>query len=206
MIIRGFAHVISVVFHPLFIPTYLLLVAILANPSTFRFIDNDPVIMLVTVIVNTIVLPAAAIGIMRPLGFVKSFQMAERTDRIIPFVAGLFFYIWTVVVFVKQGNSPVLFTAPLAGTLAAMILAFLINVLFIKISLHALSMGVAVGYFIAIIPLAEQNLLPLLIGTILLAGLVGTARLVLRAHVHDEIYLGYLIGMVGQMIALHLLL
>ncbi len=200
------AHVLSFLFHPLFIPTYVLVVAILANPSTFQFIDNDPGIMLITVVVNTVLLPAAAIGIMKPLGFIKSFQMKERTDRIIPFVAGLFFYIWTVVVFVNQGTSPVLFTAPLAGTLASLILAFLINVLFIKISLHAVAMGVAVSYFIAMVPVAEKNLLPFVIITILVAGLVGTARLLLRAHDHDEIYLGYLIGMVGQMVALHLLL
>lgn len=203
---RWIAHMISVVFHPLFMPTYILLVAVMANPSTFQFIDNDPVIMLVTVVVNTVILPAAAIGIMKPLGFVKSFQMRERTDRIIPFVAGLFFYIWTVVVFVKQGNSPVLFTAPLAGTLTAMILAFLINVLFIKISLHAVAMGVAVSYFIAMVPIAEKNILPFVILTILIAGLVGTARLLLKAHDQDEVYLGYLIGMVGQMLALHILL
>lgn len=203
---RWIAHILSVVFHPLFVPTYMLLVAISANPSTFQFIDNDPVIMLVTVVVNTIILPAAAIGIMKPLGFIRSFQMHERTDRIIPFVAGLFFYIWTVVVFVKQGNTPVLFTAPLAGMLTALILSFLINVLFIKISLHAVAMGVAVSYFITMVPIAEKNVFPFVVLTILVAGLVGSARLLLKAHDHDEVYLGYLIGMVGQMLALHVLL
>lgn len=203
---RIVANIISWLFHPIFVPVYILMVAIFANPATFRFLDRDPVLMIITVAINTVLLPLAAIGIMKPLGFIRSFKMEGRMERIIPYVAGLFFYIWTVVVFYKQGNTPMLFLAPLAGTLAALILAFLTNVLFIKISLHAVAMGVATSYFIAAMPMMEKNVFPVLLIVILLAGLVGSARLLLRAHDDDEVYLGYLIGMVGQMAALHIIL
>ena len=200
---RLLAHLFSIVLHPLLVPVYLLVILMRANPGTFRFIDSDPGILLITVLVNMVVLPLVAILIMKGLGFIQSLRMEGRQERIAPFIAGLFFYIWSVTVFVKQG-VPSLFTAVIAGMLAALILSFLVNVLFFKISLHMVGMGVAFAYLLALVPVAELDVLPFFLMAVLAGGITGSSRLYLGAHTSDEVYMGFLIGMAGQMIALYI--
>ena len=40
-----------------------------------------------------------------------------------------------------------------------------------------------------------------LIGTVLLAGLVGSARLALAAHDKQQVYMGYMVGFIPQILA-----
>jgi hypothetical protein len=44
----------------------------------------------------------------------------------------------------------------------------------------------------------------MLLLTLIIAGLVGTARLLLNAHQKDEIYGGYVVGILSQMIAIQI--
>lgn len=71
---------------------------------------------------------------------------------------------------------------------------------------------VGIGGFLAMVIITMVNtsvplydLRPILLGVIVLAGLVGTARLVLKAHVPQEIYGGYIVGFFGQFAAISLL-
>lgn len=202
---RLLSHIVSVVFHPLFIPVYAIFILMRANPGIYQFLEVDSRLTLLQVIVNLVVLPAITILIMRGLGFIKSFQMEGRTERILPFVAGLFYYIWATVLFYRQGILPLQFVALIFGALLALVLAFLTNVLVSKVSLHTLAMGVVVGFFLAVFPGMEKNLTPIVIITILVAGLVGTSRLALKVHSQEEVYMGYFLGMLGQLAALYII-
>ena len=200
---RIIAHFFSVVFHPLFLPVYGLVIIIQANPAIFQFIDRDPRLMIAIVVVNTIILPLVTILIMKGLGFVKSIQLKDRSERIAPFIAGLFYLIWTVVVFYRQGDTPFMVMVLLMGALVALIMVFMGTILMMKVSVHAAAMGVSIGYLIAMAPLSEKNIIPFVIAAILIGGMVGTSRLILKAHTEDEVYMGFLLGLASQLGAIY---
>jgi membrane-associated phospholipid phosphatase len=203
---KSVSHIISFIFHPLFLPAYAVLITIQANPSLFDFSGIDRNMLLVQVVINTIILPAITIGLMIPLGFVKSLKMEETTDRILPYIAGMFYYIWIVVLFIKGGETPVIINVLMLGALISMILSFLITLVYAKISLHTVGAGILVGYFLTINSIMELNMVPVVLISIFLAGLIGTSRLILKAHTKEEIYLGYFIGSLGLLISINFLL
>jgi membrane-associated phospholipid phosphatase len=197
---------VSFVFHPLFLPAYAVFITIVANPSLFDFSGINRNILLIQVVINTVILPAITIGLMIPLGFVKSLKMEETTDRILPYIAGMFYYIWIVVLFIKGGETPVIINVLMLGVLLSMILSFLVTLVYTKVSLHTVGAGILVGYFLTINSIMELNIVPVILVAIFLAGLIGTARLVLKAHTTEEVFLGYFIGSLGLLISINFLL
>ena len=71
-----------------------------------------------------------------------------------------------------------------------------------KVSLHAGGMGSMVIITLAMCMITGVNFNLLLFGIVLLAGIVGTCRIFLNAHDTYEVFTGYLIGMVGMMVAI----
>lgn len=61
--------------------------------------------------------------------------------------------------------------------------------------------GNFIGLLLPIIRVSTLDLRMVLVGTIVLCGLIGTARLLLKAHEPREVYVGYFAGFTGQFIA-----
>jgi hypothetical protein len=198
--IRLAARVISVVFHPLFIPVYLSAFLIYINPIFPAFNAGDKVLLLIRFIVMYTVFPLATLLLAKALGFVQTIFLKTQKDRIIPYVACGLYYFWMWYVLRNQpqlGNEVVLlalavFLASSGGLLANS---------YLKVSMHALSAGVLVTYIILL-----AFLLPVAFGfyisiALLIAGAVCTARLVNSDHNVVEVYLGLAIGVLAQLIA-----
>ena len=65
---------------------------------------------------------------------------------------------------------------------------------FYKISFHTIAAGSLVSLLMNIMPYSSYNLTPLFILSIVLAGLIATSRLILKAHEPKEVYMGLLAG------------
>jgi uncharacterized protein (DUF2062 family) len=90
------------------------------------------------------------------------------------------------------------FSYVLVGFIASMsvglLVLYVIN-LKTKISMHAVSAGSAVGSFAYLVFFEQtQSLVCFLIIFLLIAGLIGSARLYLKAHNSSQVWLGYLVG------------
>lgn len=206
--VRILAYFISVVFHPLFIPLYVTWFLMTTHPIQFAdFSGRVRLAILGPVIENTLILPLAVVLLCKPLGFISSLQMKTQRDRIVPYVATMIFYYWIYRVSVyHSGNHesfPPMLCIFLLGNFIAIILAFLANI-GLKLSMHSLAMGGVIGVMIQLLndPYFNPSV-PLLI-TICLAGLVASSRLVLSAHRSREIYWGFMIGILSQMVAIFL--
>ena len=70
---------------------------------------------------------------------------------------------------------------------------------FWRISLHTIGMGGIVGFFVEMIisHSFHQSMMVVFMITVILAGLVGSARLYLGAHTSAQVYAGYAVGFVG---------
>src|SRR5690606_23296470 len=85
LIVRIFAHFISYVFHPLFIPVYMAGYLLFVHPLLFAgFSDSAKFRLLATIVVNLTLLPAVTVFLCRRLGFISSVQMDTQKERIIP--------------------------------------------------------------------------------------------------------------------------
>jgi hypothetical protein len=86
------------------------------------------------------------------------------------------------------------------GIFLATIPALIINN-FIKISMHALGCGGVVAFIIIVAFTQNIHLgLPIAIA-VFLAGMVCTARFLVSDHTNTEVYSGFIIGAISQLIA-----
>ena len=209
MLFRPLAHVVSVVAHPLFAPTYILLLLLAVNPYLFgvnAVAERLPFIALV--FGSSALVPGLVVLMMRGLEMIPSLRLPDREDRIIPLIAVGMLYLALFAFCRKAPDVPVAYTALVLGCVAGLFGAFFLN-LFTKISLHAVGMGGIAAAVVVILELFAYDrfvialpggtevrigVVAVLVIVIALAGLVGTARLVLGAHRLTDVLGGYAVG------------
>ena len=196
------AQVFSVIFHPLFIPFYVIAFLINYHPSYFSgFSFYSKFEIMRSVFVNTIIFPAFALLVMKGLGFVKSILLHTQQDRIGPYLANMIFYFWMARVFFnfKPDLTPVL-AVFMTGVFLTTAVALIANI-FSKISMHAIGCGGMLGIFIIIMNSNSMLMTWPLSIALLITGLVCTSRLIASNHTPKEIYLGLFVGLICQFAA-----
>lgn len=199
IIVRFPAHFFSVIFHPLFIPFYVVAFLVYWHPSYFSGINESVKLkLLLTTALNTIFFPAFAILVMKGLGFVKSVFLHTQQDRIGPYLSSMIFYFWAARVFFKfqPELSPVL-AVFMTGVFLTTTLALIANI-FYKISMHAIGCGGMVGIFIIIMNSNSMLMTWPLSIALLITGIVCTSRLIVSDHTPKEIYMGLVVGLICQ--------
>lgn len=195
-----FANIISYIFHPVFMPTVMAIVLYKLSPSNFAGVSSAAFgKMLLPIILNTLFFPLVAVGLIKGLGFIKSIKMEDPKDRIIPLIAIMIFYFWAYHVF-KNIDSPLILRTLLLGSFWGIIGLFMINIFF-KISMHTAAAGSVLGIMMVMVFTNPVNMtLPFFVA-LFIAGIIGTARLILNAHKTGEIWLGYILGVLVQVCA-----
>lgn len=203
---------LSLLFHPLLMPSYALVLLMLVNPYQFgvpSMLEQIPLVLLV--FFSTFAIPAFGVLMMRLLGFVKTMQLEEPTERIGPYILTGVFYLWLFVNFLNNNQIPIIYTSFMLGATIGLFIAFFINN-FSKISAHAVGMGGITAFLLILMFVYRydsiniaQGSFPLkyvLLLLILLVGMVGSSRLILKAHSLQDLYGGFLVGLAAQFIAL----
>jgi hypothetical protein len=210
------ALLVSGLFHPLLIPTYIFLLLAGVNPYLFGTTaigESRAMGNLILIFLDTFVIPVVAVLIMVKLNMVNSIMLKEKTERIGPLLLVMVLYFWIFWNFSKSNQTPTIFTSFLLGVIIALVGAFVINLLE-KISLHATGMGGLTAVTLILLALYGADgisigswtfgLPIIVIITVLCAGWVGMARLSLGAHRPMQLYAGYLLGFVSQFVALQI--
>ena len=193
------AKILSFVFHPLLLPTFGTVLIVLSNPYWFYGFKTGPFSILAIIIPLTFGFPVITVLLMKALNFVDDLYLRDQRQRFIPFVAIMIYYFWTFMVLRSQQlPTPMLWM--MLGSCIAVVFGFITNIV-MKISLHALGMGCLLCVAINSVLISYSNMIPLLLICILAAGLVGSARLYLKEHEPQEVYSGYLLGIMGMMMA-----
>ncbi len=216
--LKGIANIVSVIFHPLLVPTYVLILLMVIDPYPFGFFamhDKNAGLLIIRVFFSTFLIPALAVFFMKMLGLISSFRMEDKQERIGPFIVTSIFLLWIFRSLVAYPRIHPFFTSFLLGAIISLFISFIIN-LFSKISLHTVGIGGMLGLFFLMVmftnfsPFVLQlgmfgtyqiNTMTLLLIGIFIAGLVGSSRLYLNAHQPSDVWGGYLIGFVGQLMA-----
>jgi hypothetical protein len=201
-----FARIFSNLFHPFFIPTLSMFVLYFCFP--YRFAEYEyktKVVSIGLIFAITVIYPTIAIVVMSKLGMINSINLRERKDRIIPYVVTLTFYTWICYMALKPSNNNMLFPNDfifshmmLAMTLS-IIIAFVANN-FLKVSMHMLGHGGFVGFLLFTAKFSPVNYEWIFVLALLVAGCVGTARLILKAHTLKEVIAGFSIAILAEYI------
>ncbi|MEI7669292.1 MAG: phosphatase PAP2 family protein [Pseudomonadota bacterium] len=194
------AKILSILFHPLLLPTYAIAFIIYTNPYLFSVYQDREWIFVIRVFINTFLFPAVALFLIWKLGFLKDLTMPEREDRIIPYIATGTLYVWAFITFRKSSDPQILNTV-LLGSCIALFGCFFVNI-FNKVSIH--SAGIACMAVIVMFntTMSSFDTRWVLLVIIFLAGLIGVSRQILKAHSTTEVLGGYMIGIAAQLIAM----
>jgi hypothetical protein len=192
---------ISYIFHPVFIPVYIVLFMVYEHPYLFAgFSGLDKTRTVIMAFVMYTFFPVVTVLLLKALKFITTFHLTTQRDRIIPLIACGVWYWWIWNVWKNLPDYP---EEAIKFTMAIWIsasLALIANII-MKVSLHAISMGVMLA-FIFLLAFTQQLNFSLYISlALLIAGAVCTSRFIVSDHSAREIYGGLLVGIVSMLIA-----
>lgn len=201
---KKFAMAVSVIFQPIFVPLYSLI--ILFNADTYITYAVNPevkkFIYLVTLL-NTIILPIGVFYYFYRAKLIETIHMHTAKERSLPFLTTVVFHMSTFYLFSKA-PMPDLFPNLILGAALSVSTAFVINLKW-KVSIHMLGMGGIVGTIIGLILRYQVDAIQLVMALVILSGVVGYSRLRLDAHTPLQVYVGFVLGtliMAGSVVLL----
>jgi hypothetical protein len=191
------ARIISYVFHPLLMPTYLLLMLSLILPSALYPVSiEQQYLFIIFVVFVTFFFPVLILSFLKMFGAISSFTLENRKERILPFFCMAIIYAGTMYPLIARNRINVddnLFKFLII--IECLVLMAALITIFYKVSIHAMgSMGV-VGILIPL-NIASDNQL-IFVATLIafvVAGIVMSARLQLNAHTPRQVLIGALAG------------
>jgi hypothetical protein len=203
--IQAIAKIISYLFHPVCVPIYIILFLLYIHPTIFSgFSAWEKTVVFLQSIVPYALFPIVTILLLKGLNFISSFYLVTRKDRIIPYVACQIWYFWIWNVWRNISGYPRAVPKELIvlalGIFLASVIGFLANI-YIKISMHAIAMGLMVSFLIMLAVRESTSSGVYLSVAFLIAGLVCTARFIASDHSKKEIYGGFFAGIVSLVVA-----
>ncbi len=189
----SFAKYISAVFSPLFMPTYcmataLWITSLSATPEKARFISS-----LIVLFITAAIPFAMILGLMRT-GQVKDIDISNKRERFIPIIATGLCYI-AAAIYVHRLKAPDWLPMMFVGAFATAIICAIISRWW-KISAHGAAVGGFIGMLVRldVMHLVEFEIIYWLIAIILLGGVIGISRMILRQHTPIQFIAGEILG------------
>ncbi len=190
---RAASRWISVLLHPILMPVLVLAMIMWADPHIAYFMPGAQTsILLSMVAILTVAFPLVSMLLLLRSKVITSLELPSRAERIVPFIMMMIYYAMTYFVLRSTHLHPIALSVFL-GILISMAITIMVTLKW-RISIHMVGIGGAIGAASGITALHGLPLLPLIAFLIVLAGLVGTARLIAGGHSHAQIYSGALLG------------
>lgn len=187
------ARLISLVFTPFYLPIVGLIVLFwLSYLSLLPW--GYKLFVLLLVYVFTIFLPTSIIHFYRRYHGWTLLEFGQRERRMIPYAISIACYL-TCVYIMDSMHIPHFMSNIVTVALFLQILCAIINIWW-KISTHTAAIGAMTGALFAFAEIFSFNPVWWLCLMIVIAGLLGTSRMVLRQHTLPQVTVGYLIGIV----------
>lgn len=181
------ATAVSWIFHPFFMPTYMLVM--LLTMTVFSLYSLPLKLYLLWVVgLYSLIIPGLMLFVLRPLGLISSYKIDNRRERYIPLLIGAVCYVLCAITFARIPSMDFL-RKFMMGAAACEVMCLVVSLRW-KISLHLTAMGAAMSVLLLINYLGTQAFVPLVITT-LSAGLLASSRLYLGCHTPLQVAAGF---------------
>mgnify|MGYP002515817096 FL=1 len=185
------ARIMSMVFTPFYLPLVgLIALFIFSYMSLLPMAYKLPLLLIVYLF--TVVAPSLLIHLYRRVQGWTSHEMGWKERRIVPYIISIVCY-FGCFFWMEYRNTPRVISIILVVALAIQMACAFINVWW-KISTHTAAIGGVAGSLISYSIAFSFNPLWWLCLVLLLAGAVGTARMILRQHSLSQVVGGFLVG------------
>lgn len=196
------ARTLSIVFTPFYLPLVGMLALFL-----FSYLAVLPLMykmqVLVITYLFTILLPNICIHWYRRYNGWTLWHLREKDKRMVPYTISIISYLCCFTL-MKYLHMPHFMSAIIVAALFVQVMCAIINIWF-KISTHMAAIGGVTGGVIAFSFIFGFNPIWWLSVLIILSGLVGTARMIMRIHTLSEICAGYILGFITTFLAVILI-
>jgi len=187
------ARIISMVFTPFYLP----LVGIIAL-FLFSYMSQLPtlykLLILLLVYLFTILIPTMLIHLYRSYHGWQPIQLGVRERRLIPYLISILSYFTGGYVMTRL-HVPAFMIQILMAALMIQVVCAIINNWW-KISMHAAAIGGLTGGLLAFSTIFMFNPLWPLCLLLIIAGLVGSSRMILLQHTLGQVVTGFLVGLI----------
>ena len=187
---------ISRVVSMMFTPFYLPLVG-LAALFFFSYLNTFPLYYILIVMgivwLFTVLLPTRLIHLYRRYHGWTPIQLGVRERRMVPYVISILCYFICFYI-LSLRHTPHTITSILIAALAVQMLCAMINVWW-KVSTHSAAIGGVAGGLLSFSLIFNFNPVWWLCLVILLGGMVGTSRMILRQHTLPQVVVGFFMGL-----------
>ena len=193
------ARVISILFTPFYLPMVGLM-ALFA----FSYLALMPwaykLQVLIMVYVFTILLPTLLIHLYRRYRGWNLIELGHKERRLVPYVISIFCYFFCVYL-MEALHIPHFMGTIVSAALFIQIVCSLINVCW-KISTHTAAIGGVAGALFVFGEFFAFNPVWWLSLVFVLAGLLGTSRMILRQHSLLQVVAGFIVGLICSILGL----
>ena len=185
----------TIIFHPLLMP--LIGYFILFNSGTYLNLAPAELqrFLYIFVFAGTFLLPVLTIPLFYFFGKISSLDLENRKERHLPILVTAIFYYFTFYLIKSLPLAHILITFLLSSFVSVMLT--LIITLRWKISAHMIGLGGISSLILIISLFFKTNLEFYFIISIIIAGIVGSARLFLNKHNLLQVSVGYLVGFIS---------
>lgn len=195
------ARVLSAVFNPFYLPTVGLIVLF-----TLSYLSLLPIsyklLVLGLVYIFTILLPTLLISLYRHHQRWTLIELGQRERRMVPYVISILSYFMCVYI-MDSMHIPHFMSSILIAALIIQILCSIVNVWW-KISTHTAAIGGMAGAIAAFSMIFGYNPIFWLCVVFLVAGVLGTCRMILRQHSLSQVVAGFMLGCIVGLLILFL--
>jgi len=189
---RTFFKIISLVFQPLLMPTFGMLLLMNMDvfsslPMYWRWIAIGGTFLF------TGVLPAVPILLMMSRGEVQDLFITKREERTMPYLFSFMAYFFWSLFLWRTMQFPMFIVSMGIGSAVSIFIIVLINLKW-KISAHMAGIGGLTGAIFGVCYRVAINPLWFIVIILTISALVAISRIGLRAHTPGQVFAGYVVG------------
>jgi len=196
---RLLSQLVSYIFHPIFVPLAGTISYFLITPkyTTLEMRSGN----ILPIFILTIIIPILCFFILKNLGIVKTIFLTRAEERKYPLMISLILLLMILLKVIPDHYTQELYFFFL-GLIAATSTSLLLLLIPFKTSLHMMGVGSILMFLIALSIHFERNIVVAISLMFFASGLVASSRLFLKAHSRTELLIGFMIGVVSQLLTL----